>query len=118
MLWFSFAPIACLHYEMGLYEGVTINKLQKGSVASGQLSEAWMTQPKWGLPTTLNETQATGGPAMGLTAWMLCISDLKLVESALTACRSVHWPPGQEGGGGKISLHPHPPRQMVPRGHT
>lgn len=103
---------------MGLYEGVTINKLQKGSVASGQLSEAWMTQPKWGLPTTLNETQATGGPAMGLTAWMLCISDLKLVESALTACRSVHWPPGQEGGGGKISLHPHPPRQMVPRGHT
>lgn len=24
---------------------------------------------------------------MGLTAWMLCISDLKLVESALTACR-------------------------------
>ena len=64
------------------------------------------------------ETQATGGPAMGLTAWMLCISDLKLVESALTACRSVHWPPGQEGGGGKIFLHPHPPRQMVPRGHT
>ena len=39
-----------------------------------------------GLPTTLKHRPP--GPCYGVDkAWMLCISDLKLVESALTDCR-------------------------------